>query len=184
MLYLNPLSLRDVLKHAGVDLGAALGNSASSLTPHWRIATPVGDVRGSLAASKFYRSITEHVDDEDKRASFTSAMMGIAAAAQHQNYQAILQGYVSVKVAHDFKYRETQHKVWELKPNNKDRIYFFTLQAEEIGAKVNATKKPVISMLLAHHKKDQRTPKDVAKYCENLMKSHLDPTVRIQLCKE
>lgn len=184
MLYLNALNLRDVLKHAGVDLDAALGNSKTVLAPHWRLATPVGGADGTLAASKFYRSIAEHVDDDDKRASFASAMMGIAAAAQQQNYQAVLKGYVNVKVAHDFKYRDSQHKVWELKPNNKDRVYFFTLQAEEVGVKATPINKPVISMLLAHHKKDQTTPKDVARYCENLMKSHLDPATRIQLRKE
>ncbi len=107
-------------------------------------------------------------------------MMGIAAAAKQQNYQEVLKGsYVSVKTAYEFKFAGSNHKVWELKPNNKDRVYFFTHPVT-----VNAVKKPVISMLLAHHKKDQNTPKEVSRYCETLMRSYLDPTVKIEILKE
>lgn len=180
MPILKPLPIQHVLQHAGVDIHEALGAWAPPNTPHWTLVTPVGAAPDALGTTKFYRSISEYVDDEDKRIAFATSMMGIATAAAQQNYQAVLKGsYVQVKVAHEFKYGGNNHKLWELKPNNKDRVYFFT---HPVTTKTG--EKPVISMLLAHHKKDQTTPKEVSKYCETVMKSYLDPTAKTEILKE
>ncbi|UVH56512.1 hypothetical protein NWF24_27265 [Variovorax paradoxus] len=180
MPILKPINIKDVLQHAGVDIHAVLGASTSPNAPHWTLTTPIGDAKETLSGTKFYRSISEYVDDEDKRIAFATSMMGITAAAAQQNYQAVLKGsYVQVKVAHEFKYGGSNHKLWELKPNNKDRVYFFTHPVA-----IQTGTQPVISMLLAHHKKDQTTPKEVSKYCETLMKSYLDPTAKTEILKE
>jgi len=59
----------------------------------------------SLEASRLFRSITEHVNDDEKKAAFALMVNGISRASALQNYQEVLKGSnIVVKVAHDFKY--------------------------------------------------------------------------------
>lgn len=178
---LQQLSLKHVLAHAGVDLKAALGlEAARSAAPHWVVAIPISRSGDSVEASAFYRSVTQNVDDDDKRANFAVMMNALQRAAQEQNYQQVLKGTtVSVKIAHKFKYANANHCVWELKQGKKDRVYFCSTTIQ-----LQAADCPVIVPLMAFHKKDQNTPKEVIGYCEPTHKSYLAAGKNIQLIKE
>ena len=100
-------------------------------------------------------------------------------AMRHEDYQGFLKNSnVQVKDAFRFTYRAKTHKVWELKFQNKDRVYFFSHQT------TGAENKRVLIPMLFHHKKDQTTPKGVCDYCEKVMKPFLDPDSKIEIIKE
>ena len=165
--------------HAGIDVSKAIGAAPRRTAPHWILVTPVGG-RGALATYKFYRSVVDYVDDDEKRRSFGVVMNALGHAAQQSNYQEVLRGsQVDVKSAHNFTYGGQTHKVWELKYNKKDRVYFFPLQVRQ-----GAVQRSAIVLLLAYHKKDQTTPKDVALGLESVMRKYLDPRASIEICRE
>lgn len=180
VIYLRRITVKQMLAHANVDFVSALGHQTQSASLHWHIATPVSNPTDMLASSKFFRSIDDQVDDDGKRACFATMVNALGVAARNQNYQKVFEGTgVAVKPAHEFKYCGSQRKLWELKGNNKDRVYFFTLSVTQ-----GQTEAQVIALLLAHHKKDKTTPKEVARSCESTMKTYLDPTSHIVICKE
>jgi len=168
------------MAHAGIDLCQALGHRPVVARPHWRLATPIASVDDAVTSTRFYGSIAQYVDDDDKRASFAVMMNGLGHAAHQQDYQAVLKGSnVAVKMAHQFEFENSKHKVWELKQNKKDRLYFCA-----ITLKSGSSTDPFLVPLLAHHKKDQTTPREVSNYCERTMKSYLDRKANVRLCKE
>lgn len=181
MPFLKLISVQHVLAHAKVDLGLALGLGARrDATPYWVLATPIAQPKDLVESTRFYRSIAQQVDDDDKRASLALLLNSLGRAAQQQNYQDVLKGSnIYVKCAHSFRYENTTQKLWELKQNKKDRLYFFSLTYE-----CGPNQCFVIAPLLAHHKKDQNTPKEVSQYCEKTMKQYLERGALIQLCKE
>lgn len=179
---LKLVTLASVLAHAGLVAPSGLGRDrgAPHTKPFWELATPTTNEGMSLEASRLFRSITEHVNDDEKRAAFALMVNGISRASALQNYQEVLKGSnIVVKVAHDFKYLGRAHKLWELKANKKDRIYFFALKLKILGRERN-----VIVLLMAFHKKDQHTPKEVCSPCEEAMKQFLDPKASIQIKDE
>lgn len=70
------------------------------------------------------------------------------------------------------------YKVWELKPNNKDRVYFFPLKEGLPNGK------KAIFLLTVYHKKDQKTPKEVIDVCVDDIKTILQSRGKFEICEE
>jgi len=140
----------------------------------WDILIVVKD--STSLNGRFLKSLEQHIDAPGKRANILKALNELFPAALYDDYQAELaQSGVSCKIAHSFKGGAI--KVWELKPNNKDRVYFFPMPDGVKGRKV-------IFLLMAYHKKDQQTPKEVKDFCENAIKEILDSRGNIEICEE
>jgi hypothetical protein len=129
-------------------------------------------------SSRFQKSLSQNIDDSSKRSQIIKAIDELYRAICDEKYQdALAQSGVTCKVAHSFTYMNSTFKVWELKPSNKDRIYFFPLPEKMNGRKT-------LFLLLAYHKKDQQTPKDIKDYCEESIKEILQSKEKISICKE
>lgn len=117
----------------------------------WQVGCVVADA--DAAKTKFQRSIERHVDDRDKRKSFATMVGALFDSVCHDDYQGALQGgNVDCKVAKQFKFDGHNHNLWELKYGKKDRLYFFPI--------TNGNLRTIV-LLMAFHKKDQRTPEEV-----------------------
>jgi hypothetical protein len=177
MPFLKPVPYRHALSFAGVDVVAALGMEIASLPAHWQLVTPISEKAAKVESSKFYGSISDQVNDDEKLANFALLLGSIHSAAIQPDYQAVLKGsVVSVKIAYSFTYANGRQKLWELKTGKKDRVYFCT-STVAVGRRAQ----PVIILFLAHHKKDQNTPKEVIRYCEREMRALLDPRVQVEI---
>lgn len=175
MLLLRSFHLHDVLRQSGF-APEALARLPVAAGPFvWTIVTPVASKTDPLTSSKLFRSVAQQVDDDEKRANFAVLMNGLYRAAQHENYQEVLKGSsITIKVAHEFKYRNKTEKLWELKHGKKDRVYLYPLAVAHGGSRKRA-----LAVLLAHHKKDQTTPREVTTYCESTIRSHIDPQAEL-----
>ena len=177
MIYLRATKIERVWQHAGIDWNVALPGPGPSALAVWDVATVVRDVSTAIADSKFFKSIDDECDDPGKKSSLLNMLNQLRYAIRFDDYQGFLKGSnVQVKEAGKFEYRKKTHKIWELKFQNKDRVYFFSHH-------ISADRKALILMLF-HHKKDQTTPKHILGYCEKLMKPFLDPDPEISLLKE
>jgi len=128
--------------------------------------------------SRFQKSLSQNIDDLSKRSQIIKALDELYSAVSEEDYQgALSQSGVTCKIAHSFTYANGSYKVWELKPNNKDRIYFFPLPEKLNGRKA-------IFLMLGYHKKDQQTPKEIKDYCEESIKEILQSKDKILICKE
>ena len=117
----------------------------------WQVGCVVADV--DAPKSKFQRSVEKYVDDREKRKSFVTMVGALFDAVCHDDYQGSLSdGNVACKVAKQFKFDGNNHNLWELKYGKKDRLYFFP---------ITNGKQCAIVLLMAFHKKDQRTPEEV-----------------------
>lgn len=144
------------------------------------MCTPVGAKDVDIKASKFYKSITEHVDDPEKKGNFATLLNSLSQACRERNYQEVLKGSnVFVKIAFSFEHSGKGCKVWELKSGKKDRVYFFTCEVVVDGKNLN-----LIVLLLAYHKKDQTTPDDVCRYAKSVMREFICNKPNIGLAKE
>lgn len=143
----------------------------------WDIVMIVKDC--ALRNGRFPKSIDKYIDDVSKRATILRALSELFAASCEEDYQrAIEQSGVGCKTAHSFQHGGVTHKVWELKPNNKDRVYFFPLKdGLPQGNKV-------IFLLMAYHKKDQKTPKEIAEICAEDIKEILESRGKIEICED
>lgn len=105
---------------------------------------------------------------------------GLYHALGHKDYQPVINGTagLNVKPAHIFKYRGKNEKVWELKYQNKDRLYFFSYSSSESDLY------NLLIPLIFLHKKDQTTPNTIKSQCEREMKPLLDPKPQITILKE
>jgi hypothetical protein len=178
VLLLRPFRLIDALGHAGFSPDVLRALPAHQVGA-WSIVTPVSSRSEQLASSKLYRSIAEHVDDDEKRANFAALMNGLFRAAGQENYQEVLRASsITMKVAHEFRFRNKTEKLWELKQGKKDRVYLYPLGI--VGS--NKERRRAIAVLLAWHKKDQTTPRDVVNYCEGTIKAHVNPQAQLEFC--
>lgn len=179
MIYLRTVRLESVLEHAGIDWERALPGPGLKCVPAWTTATLVRDEEMELRDSKFFKSVRDECDDAGKKGSLFNMLNQLRYAIGQDNYQEFLKGTnVQVKEAFSFEYRSKKHKIWELKFQNKDRLYFFSHRRpdkEEVR---------LLVLLLFHHKKDQTTPKQVTDYCTKVMKPFLDPTPEFKVIKE
>lgn len=142
----------------------------------WDVAIVVKDC--DLLNGRFPKSIGKHVDDPAKRSAILKALSELYSAVCDEDYQSTLeQSGVGCKIAHSFQYDGSTHKVWELKPNNKDRVYFFPLKNGPQG-------RNVVFLLTAYHKKDQKTPKEVSEVCVDDIKSILQNRGKIEFCED
>lgn len=132
-----------------------------------------------LLNGRFAKSIEKYVNDVTKKSAILKALAELFDAVCEEDYQAALeQSGVGCKSAHSFKYMGSTVKVWELKPNNKDRVYFFPVtEGLPKGRKG-------LFLLLAYHKKDQSTPKEIADICEEDIKAILQNHGKIEICEE
>lgn len=173
MPVLKVLALRDVLKAAAFDdeaIASALANGLGT-NGYWRFCTPIADDADDLEGTKFLKSIRKYVNDDEKRANFLAMLTAIYRAAAQSDYAAVLSGsVVDCKPAHKFNYHGSNRTVLELKQGKKDRIYFFSEHFSGF---------PCIVLMLAHHKKDQTTPREVTNHCESTMKACLGPSCKI-----
>lgn len=143
----------------------------------WDVAIVVKDC--TQLNGRFPKSIDKYIDDNSKKAAVLRALSELYSAVCQEDYQgAFEQSGVSCKVAHSFQYQGSTHKVWELKPNNKDRVYFYPLKEGLPDGK------RVLFLLCAYHKKDQKTPKEIADVCEEDIKTILQSRGKIELCEE
>ena len=142
----------------------------------WDVLIVVRDCQTSNG--RFLKSLDQNVDDIKKRANILKAIDELYNAICIDDYQAELaKSSVSCKIAHQFKYEGDSLKVWELKPNNKDRVYFFPT-SETFGGRKR------IFLLSAYHKKDQQTPKEIKDSCEEAIKEILRTKDKIEICEE
>lgn len=142
----------------------------------WEIAIVVKDCH--TLNGRFRKSLEQNIDDVSKKSNILKALDELFNAVCCDDYQAELaQSSVACKIAHQFTYMGHSVKVWELKPNNKDRVYFFP--APE---KING--KRVIFLLNGYHKKDQQTPKEIKTACEDAIKEILRSQDKIEICEE
>ena len=142
----------------------------------WDVAVLVANC--DAAKNRFSRSVADHMDDVAKRSQFLTAIYHLFDAIQDDDYQAALvDGSVTCKVAHTFKFDNATHKLWELKPGKKDRIYFYATE-------LSAPHRKTIFLLMAFHKKDQNTPQEVSGVCEEDIKNILRAKGKIEFCKE
>lgn len=179
MIYLRSVRVDHVWDYASIDWKQALPGAGAKAATVWTLATVVRDSDTPVEDSKFYKSVRNECDDAGKKASLLTMLNQLRYAIRNEDYQDVLKGTnVQVKDAGKFNYRGQNHKVWELKYQNKDRIYFFTHRTGGQG-----DTKLLIPMLF-HHKKDQTTPKQILGYCEKTMKPFLDPNPEVKILKE
>lgn len=168
------------LKHAGVNVQAALGVQRPVGAHAWLICTPVGAGNAAIESSRFYKSINEHVDDPEKRGHFATVLNALHLACKQANYQDVLKGSnVIVKPAFNFDYSGKRYKVWELKSGKKDRVYFFSCEIDVCGKSLK-----LIILLLAYHKKDQTTPDEVCRYAERVMREFICNKPDVEFAKD
>lgn len=143
----------------------------------WDVVVEVrecGDLNG-----RFLKSIKTYVDDPKKKGALLLCFQELYNAVVDDDYQKILAGTgVSCKTAHSFQYEGRAIKVWELKPNNKDRVYFFPLTEGYIEGR------KAIFLLSVYHKKDTKTPKEISQICEEDIKSILRSRGNIVICED
>lgn len=182
MIYLRAVKFEHILDHAGVPKWRQLSPFLATMPVKavWTLATPVRDRTVGRADSRFFKSIQAQCDDASKMSSLLVMLTGLYHALGHEDYQAVVKGTagLNVKSAHTFKYRGKNEKVWELKYQNKDRLYFFSYSS--------AASEPrnLLIPLIFLHKKDQTTPDTIKDQCEREMKPLLDPRPQITLLKE
>lgn len=142
----------------------------------WDVAVLVPDC--SSEKNRFTRSVAQYVDDRKKKSGFLLSIGLLFEALQDENYQAALAGSaVACKPARTFKFDSSNHKLLELKPNNKDRIYFYPVSGLEY------LKKKTIFLLMAYHKKDETTPSEAADPCVEEIKNILKSKGKIDFCE-
>lgn len=164
-----------MLEHAGIDWRKAPAGPSS--VPVWQIVTPAGALDMEAKDTKFFKSIKDEVDDASKKSSLLMMLQHLQFAVCQERYQEYLQGTpVQVKSAYSFKMHSSKHHVWELKYQNKDRLYFFTHSIDKQGG-------PQLALLQFHHKKDQNTPEHVKTYAEKTMKPFIEPKATVQFTK-
>ncbi|MFM0596059.1 hypothetical protein [Paraburkholderia dilworthii] len=115
----------------------------------------------------------DNVDAPDKRSSFAVMVAALFGGVEVDDYQSEIKsiGSVDVKAAHSFKHGGRKVTVWELKYQNKDRIYFFAQPDLK-----------TIFLLLAYHKKDRNTPDEVKRVCEDDIKAILHADRDVEFC--
>jgi hypothetical protein len=172
---LKVVSVRALLEAAGFPEAAIVKALAGGLGKQgfWRLCTPIDDDDTDATASKFLKSIRKNINDDEKRSNFLVMLTAMAYAATEQDYGAVLaSSIVTPKPAHKFTYQGKNHSVLEVKQGKKDRLYFF---AEHFSGL------PCLVLLLAHHKKDQTTPREVTNHCEAAMKTCLASTAKVAI---
>ena len=178
MLTLQVIAVSELLRAAGFPKSVILKVTAGlpGGQVFWRLCTSIGDDDANANMSKLFKSIRKNIDDNEKRSNFLVMLTALANAATQQDYGAVLaNSVVTLKPAHKFTYQNKNHSVLELKQGKKDRLYFF---AEHFSAF------PCIVLLLAHHKKDQTTPKEVTSHCEAAMRTCLASTAKVSIKQE
>ena len=121
-----------VLTHAGLSpdkIGLPPVDPKVSLP--WALATPTADATAPIEQTRFYRSVSDDLNDDGKRASFATLLVGLNASLACQNYQSSLkETSIKVKEAHKLKFKNAQHILWELKHGkgtSNYRIFDLTL---------------------------------------------------------
>ena len=143
----------------------------------WDVAILVPDCSGGK--NRFTRSVADYVDDPSKKAAFLHAISHLFHALSEENYQAVLSNSaVACKSARTFKFEGSTHKLWELKPNNKDRIYFYGV------TDMKPPNRKTIFLLMVFHKKDKTTPDTAGAPCEDAIKDIIRAKGMIDFCKE
>jgi hypothetical protein len=182
MIYLRTVKFEHLLDEVGVPQWQQRLPTLAKMSPKavWTVATPMKDGQALRSSSRLFKSLRLECNDAGKKTSLVNMLTGLHRALDHENYQEIIKDTsgLDIKVACDFEYRDGKWKVWELKYQKKDRLYFFT------HAPLNPREPKLFIPMLFHHKKDQTTPVFVKDYCREVMKPFLDPAPKISLLKE
>ncbi len=172
MIYVRQVNIEAALGHVGINLSEALPAGRPTGKPRWSVVTPVRDSAQGVVDGKFFASLSNECNDSSKRASLLAMLTHLGWAVLQDDYQSALKSTsVSPKEAFSFLYMKKTQRIWELKYQNKDRLYYVTHNGP--------SQSKLIVLLLYHHKKDNSTPKGIASYCEKIFKGFLDPGVTL-----
>lgn len=179
MLYARVVSPAEILGLASIPWQNQISSLSGERGAVWSIATPVRDADMPLAKCKFGRSITDECNDKGKRLSLVTMVTALHHAAREEDYQGALKGLsgIGVKEAFNFAHLSKKERVWELKYQNKDRMYFFAY------TEGGPHPRRILLPLLYHHKRDQNTPDGVKRYCSEAMKPFLEPRAKVVILK-
>lgn len=149
----------------------------SAIKQKWDVVVITNDCK--QLSGRFRKSLDKNVDDQQKKGAILRCLSELYAASCDENFQgAIDESGLECKVAHRFEFEKVTHKLMELKPNKKDRLYFYLLKdGGPAGRKL-------IFLLMAFHKKDQKTPDEVTGPCEEEIKSILRSRGNIEICED
>ncbi|MGE0232299.1 MAG: hypothetical protein AB7L76_05565 [Burkholderiaceae bacterium] len=103
-------------------------------------------------------------------------MTALSDAITVTDYQKAIKESVGidVKEACGFTFQGRRHRIWELKYQNKDRVYFITFVQ-------SVPPLNLLIPLLFHHKKDQNTPASVENYCTDIAKRFLASDAKVHV---
>ncbi|WP_042271317.1 hypothetical protein [Paraburkholderia heleia] len=161
MIRARKLTLKELIGLIGDPAINLPGLQPMGVKQRWDVALICG--AGDYTASRFAKTVKDFVDSAEKKSNYLVMGRALFHAIQVDNYQKALKDDtpVSVKVAHDFKFQSKTVNLWEIKYQNKDRIYFFPVSAGDVK---------IIFLLMAYHKKDQNTPNEVKTPCTREIK--------------
>lgn len=168
---IRALTLRDLIRLAGREMNIP-GSLLVERPKHWDIVI-LGDAEQPIESSSFGRSVRKNVDSTEKAANYLLMVTTLLRAVEDSDYRGyLLEGElegarVVCKDAHSFSMHGKKERILELKLGKKDRIYFYQVNAS------SSPKARAILLLMAFHKKDQRTPADVTGVCERQIRSLL-----------
>jgi hypothetical protein len=128
-----------------------------------------GDGGLPIESSSFGRSVRKNVDSVEKSANYLLMVTTLLRAVEEVDYRGYIHesGRLQCKDAHSFRMHNKTERILELKFGKKDRIYFYQMNA------ASSPSGRAILLLMAYHKKDQRTPVDVTGVCERQVRDLL-----------
>ena len=165
MSHLKQVQLASILNHMVKGAGRAIAAEATERQV-WQTCTPVADAKVEIVKSKFFKSISDDIDDASKRANFSHILLGLYAACKCEKFTDYFSNTnIACKEAHSFKFNSHNIKIYELKvTRKKERLYFYY-------GDINNAKTCIL--LQGHHKRDETTPSNIKNYCESTIRIFL-----------
>lgn len=172
----RPVTMLDCVNVPWLEAMPQLGREDGSA---WTIVTPVGDAKSDLSSTRLFKSLQSECNDRGKKQSLLAIVTALKTVSRSENYQEALKDLsgINVKEAYSYKFNGANHKIWEFKYQNKDRLYFATY-TERVRSSSS-----LFILLLYHHKKDKTTPNFVSGYCSDLMRQFLGLNGKYQVLK-
>lgn len=172
----RPVTMLDCVNVPWLEAMPQLGREVGSA---WTIVTPVSDAKSDLSSSRLFKSLQSECNDRGKKQSLLAIVTALKTVSRSENYQEALKDLsgINVKEAYSYKFNGANHKIWEFKYQNKDRLCFATY-TERVRSSSS-----LFILLLYHHNKDKTTPNFVSGYCGDLMRQFLGLNGKYQVLK-